>query len=124
MISDKAAESLRYVTIQKERHDSHDIDALKHELRGKKVWRVGGVGMWAYERDDDWEEQKKQVWMKWGQEGEGKDAWLRAARARTDDYKKGTCSRSLTEDPVRVGAYPRIVWRQAVAHVEAGRTRR
>ena len=89
MLSDKAADSLRYVTIQKESYDArHDDSAFKDELKGKKVWKVGGVGMWAFEHADKHEERKKEVWRDWT-EKHGKDEWLKAARARTDYYNRG-----------------------------------
>lgn len=88
MLSDKAVESLRAVTIQTETHAARDSSDLKEELKGKKFWKVGGVGMWAFERDDHVEEEKKRIWRERG-EKYGKDEWLKTARSRTDWYNKG-----------------------------------
>lgn len=90
-LSDKAVESLRAVTIQTETHAAHDSDDLKSELKGKRIWKVGGVGMWAYEKDDHHEQEKRRIWREFG-EKHGKDEWMKAARARTDWYNKGGVS--------------------------------
>jgi hypothetical protein len=89
LLSDKASDSLRFATIQKESHDArHDDEALRHELKGSKWWKVGGVGILAYEADDKHEERKKEVWRTWGEKN-GKDEWLKAARLRTNFYNNG-----------------------------------
>jgi len=89
LLSTKAAESLRYVTIQKEVYDSHNADAMLDELKGKRIWKVGGVGVMGYEGEGKYEERKKEVWRGWNEKGAGKDEWLKAARARTDQYAQG-----------------------------------
>ena len=89
MLSTKAAESLRFVTIQKETYDAHDTDAMVDELKGKRIWKVGGVGVMAYEGEGKHEEKKMAVWRSWGEKGMGKDEWLKAARARTNQYSHG-----------------------------------
>ena len=89
MLSSKAVESLRYVTIQKESHDSHDAGEMTQELAGKRVWKVGGVGVMVYEGEGRAEEKKNEVWRAWSEKGMGKDEWFRAARARTNQYQQG-----------------------------------
>jgi hypothetical protein len=87
-LPEKLSDSLRYGLIQTETHSSHDSDHLQDELKGKRMWKVGGVGMWAYQKDDRNEEKKKDVWRNWG-EKHGKDEWIKAARARTNWYNDG-----------------------------------
>ncbi|WVR08568.1 hypothetical protein IAU60_005623 [Kwoniella sp. DSM 27419] len=83
----QAKESLRYLTIRQEEHKAKEEDELKHELKGKRVWRVGGVGMWAYSQDQQEEEMKKRLWQKWSDEHDQKD-WLQVARERKEFYEK------------------------------------
>ncbi|WWD20665.1 hypothetical protein CI109_105141 [Kwoniella shandongensis] len=86
-LTTKAKESLRYITIREETHRAQNKDEIKDELKGKRVWRVGGIGMWAYSLDANEEEMKKKVWRDWG-EKHGKDDWLKASRERTEFYVK------------------------------------
>ena len=116
-----ASDSLRLGTLQKEMHDAHDDDELKYELKGKRIWRVGGVGMWAYTGSENEDEVKKKVWRDWG-EKHGKDDWIKAARARTDFYRSGGLrSRGAYHEILTAD---RFSWRQAFDYVEACRARR
>ncbi|WVQ85906.1 hypothetical protein IAT38_008074 [Cryptococcus sp. DSM 104549] len=84
---DKASEAFRYITMREEAHKARDKDELKHELGGERVWRVGGVGVWAYSEDQRDEEAKKDAWRKWSGK-HGKDDWVKLARERTEFYTK------------------------------------
>ncbi|KAK8850484.1 hypothetical protein IAR55_004402 [Kwoniella newhampshirensis] len=83
----KANESLRYIKLREESHRAKDKDEIKDELKGKRMWRVGGVGMWAYSLDAKEEEMKKKVWRDWGNK-HGKDDWLKVSREKTEFYSK------------------------------------
>lgn len=78
----KAIESMRFIAQREETVKERDEKELRAELKGKRVWRVGGVGLWACSQDAELEETKKRVWK----EGNGKEDWLIAARARTKLY--------------------------------------
>lgn len=78
----KAAESMRFIVRREETTKERDENELRAELRGKRVWRVGGIGLWAYSQDPDLEEMKKSVWRA----GNGEEDWLSAARSRTKFY--------------------------------------
>ena len=88
---------------EKERADSDSLAAMRaevakeemeqvkyreniaSELTGDRVWRSGGIGLWAYSLDATQEDIKKEVWSTW--EGRpSKDAWINIARARTKAY--------------------------------------
>lgn len=84
----KASESLRYLTLRQEEHKAKDTGELKDELKGKRVWRVGGVGMWSYSLDEREEEGKRELWRDWGAR-HGKNEWINAAKERTEFYEKG-----------------------------------
>jgi hypothetical protein len=60
-------------------------DALKDECLGTHVWRVGGLGVWAYNEDLEVERARRSVWKEFT-EGTEKSSWLQAARARTSAY--------------------------------------
>ncbi|ORY20747.1 hypothetical protein BCR39DRAFT_474891 [Naematelia encephala] len=85
--TDMATESRKAMTIEKETREARDESALRYELNGKKVWKVGGVGMWSYSLDAREEEVKQRLWRDWGEQ-HGRDDWLLAARARTEEYNK------------------------------------
>ncbi|OCF43636.1 hypothetical protein I317_02528 [Kwoniella heveanensis CBS 569] len=82
-----ANESIRYITLREEAHKAKDKDELKDELKGKRVWRVGGLGVWAYSDDKEQEETKKRLWRDWGEKHGQKD-WLEVARERKQFYEK------------------------------------
>jgi hypothetical protein len=84
----KASESLRYLTLRQEEHKATNKDELKDELKGKRVWRVGGVGMWSYSLDEGEEGGKRELWRDWGGR-HGKDEWINAAKERTEFYERG-----------------------------------
>ncbi|KAL7422915.1 hypothetical protein Q5752_002212 [Cryptotrichosporon argae] len=85
-IKGQATDALRAVTLREEGLRATSKDELKDELKGKRVWRVGGLGVWAWSEDDKAENDKQGVWRKWGDK-HGKAEWLSAARARTAFYK-------------------------------------
>ncbi|WWD08345.1 hypothetical protein V865_006457 [Kwoniella europaea PYCC6329] len=85
--SEKANESLRYLTIKKEAGDSKEKDELKDELKAKRVWRTGGIGVWAYSEDQKEEELKKKLWKEWSEKHDSSD-WLKVARERKEFYEK------------------------------------
>ncbi|WWC92242.1 uncharacterized protein L201_007196 [Kwoniella dendrophila CBS 6074] len=85
--SDKANESLRYITLRKETNDAKDKDELKHELKGKRIWRTGGIGVWSYSEDQKQEESKKKLWKDWSKDHNSKD-WIKIARERKEFYEK------------------------------------
>lgn len=112
-VSEKVTESLRYITAQKEAHSAKDHDELKDELKGKRHWRVGGVGIWAYNGEGADENRKRDTWTKWG-EKHGKDEWIKAARARTEFYAQGESYLSpetLTRPVDSKGVKPLIQWK-------------
>lgn len=85
--SSKASESLRYLTLREEEHKAVQEDELMEELKGKRVWRIGGMGMWAYGMDREAEERKKGLWRQWSASN-GQEAWLHSARERTMFYNR------------------------------------
>jgi hypothetical protein len=87
--SERAEESLRYHIMKEDGEKSGNVEELEMEVRGKKVWRVGGVGMWAYSMDPEEERVKSRLWRKLSQ-SYGKEDWLAAARARTAFYTGST----------------------------------
>lgn len=78
----KAAQSLRFIARREETSKEKDEKELRAELKGKRVWRVGGVGVCAYSQDPELEETKKRIWK----EGNGEEDWLIAAKSRTKMY--------------------------------------
>ncbi|WRT70656.1 uncharacterized protein IL334_007654 [Kwoniella shivajii] len=85
--SEKANESLRYLTMKKESNDVNDKDELKHELKGRRIWRTGGIGVWAYSENAKEEELKKKLWKDWSDDHDAKD-WAKIAKERKDFYEK------------------------------------
>nr|XP_018259643.1 uncharacterized protein I303_07711 [Kwoniella dejecticola CBS 10117]OBR81801.1 hypothetical protein I303_07711 [Kwoniella dejecticola CBS 10117] len=85
--TEKANESLRYMTIRKEVSDAKDKDELKHELKGKRVWRTGGIGIWSYSEDQKEEELKKKLWKDWSDDHDAQD-WIKVAKERREFYDK------------------------------------
>nr|XP_019051126.1 hypothetical protein I302_01575 [Kwoniella bestiolae CBS 10118]OCF30056.1 hypothetical protein I302_01575 [Kwoniella bestiolae CBS 10118] len=85
--SEKANESLRYITIKKEGKDSREKDELKNELKAKRVWRTGGIGIWAYSEDQKEEELKKKLWKEWSGKHDSHE-WVKVAKERKEFYEK------------------------------------
>jgi hypothetical protein len=91
----KAADSMRYIVQREETTKERDEKELRQELKGKRVWRVGGIGIWAYSQDSALEEKKRQIWR----EENGKGDWLSSARARTKLYTESR------------GVKPPVMWK-------------
>ncbi|RXK41676.1 hypothetical protein M231_00911 [Tremella mesenterica] len=85
-LASRASESLRYLILREEEHQAEEEESLKNELEGRKVWRVGGIGTWAYSAIERVESRKRELFRQSGEAG-GKDEWFRAALARTQFYK-------------------------------------
>lgn len=85
----RAGESMRLHLMKEEGEKSRNKEELEQELLGKRVWRVGGIGIWAYSPNEADERGKREVWRAWGK-SHGKEEWLAAARARTNHYNEGT----------------------------------
>jgi hypothetical protein len=83
--NERAEDSLRYHIMQEEGQKSSNVEELEMEIQGKKVWKVGGVGMWAHSLNPDEERTKSGLWAKASQLHRRED-WLAAARARTAFY--------------------------------------
>ena len=92
----KAAESMRYIAYREETQKEKDEKELRAELKGKRVWKVGGIGMMAYSLDPALEKKKKRIWSK---ESGKEEEWVHAARTRTKLY---TDSR---------GVKPLVMWK-------------
>lgn len=92
--SERAEESLRYHIMKEDGEKSVNVEELEMEVRGKKTWRVGGVGMWAYSMDPAEERVKSGLWKKLSQ-SHGREDWLAAARARTAFYSGSMSSLRL-----------------------------
>ena len=85
--TERALEPLRYATFVEETYQEHDEAELRNELKGEKVWRTGGVGVWALSAEPKSEETKQAIWRQWSS-AHGKEDWLEAARARTRFYNE------------------------------------
>lgn len=79
---------MRYHIIQEETQKSRNKEELQAEITGKRVWRVGGVGLWAYSSDPEEEKAKTELWRNLSK-AHGREDWLTAARARTKLYNGG-----------------------------------
>lgn len=66
---------------------SRKASCLRDELSGSRVWRVGGVGVFAYAEDIEAERVRQAAWRDWT-DCNGWDEWLHAARARTEAYNR------------------------------------
>ncbi len=113
----KAGDSLRYLTMQEESRKARDKSELEDEVKGKRIWRVGGIGIWTYSLDAAEEAVKREVWSKWARKHD-RDKWLEVSRKRTEFYNRGG---SPTFPAELTG---RVQRRQAALHVEIGRGRR
>lgn len=60
---------------------------LLDELSGERVWRVGGIGVFAYAEDVRDERIRQAAWREW-MENNGESEWLQATRARTAAYTR------------------------------------
>jgi hypothetical protein len=74
--------------MQDETEKSRNLEELQAEITGKRVWRVGGVGLWAYSTDPEEEQAKTTLWRNLNK-AHGREVWLAAARARTALYNGG-----------------------------------
>ncbi|EIW69915.1 hypothetical protein TREMEDRAFT_68366 [Tremella mesenterica DSM 1558] len=97
-LASRASESLRYLILREEEHQAEEEEGLKNELEGRKVWRVGGIGVWAYSIIERVELRKRNLFRLSGETG-GKDEWYKAALARTEFYKNTT------------GVKPLVMWK-------------
>jgi hypothetical protein len=113
--SSKADESLRFLMAKQEGVKAQDEGEWKDELKGKRVWRVGGLGMWAYDQDEKVESAKGAVWRRWGEKGNGHREWLETARERTTFYNRESFI-SHTRAAVLTARNPRC---QTPRHMEA-----
>jgi hypothetical protein len=84
----RAGHSARYHIMQDETEKSRNLEELQAEITGKRVWRVGGVGLWAYSTDPEEEQAKTTLWRNLNK-AHGREVWLAAARARTALYNGG-----------------------------------
>jgi hypothetical protein len=87
----RAEDSLRYHIMKDEGEKSGNVEELEMEISGKKVWKVGGTGMWAYSLDPTEEGRKSGLWRKLSK-AHGREDWLAAARARTAYYESRECT--------------------------------
>lgn len=92
----RAEESLRYHIMKEEGEKSGNVEELEMEVQGKKVWRVGGVGMWSYSMDPAEERVKSGLWNKLSR-SHGRKDWLAAARARTAFYTGNSRNKPLIQ---------------------------
>lgn len=86
--SSKADESMRFLTAKQEAGKARSEDEWKDELKGKRVWRVGGLGIWAHDPEQKAEDAKAAVWRHWGEKGYGREEWLETAKERTSFYTR------------------------------------
>lgn len=86
----RAEESRRILLLKEEGERSGQTEEMEQELLGKRVWRVGGVGVWSYALDPELEKRKRAFWKSWSS-SRGKEDWLSGARARTAFYNDGRC---------------------------------
>lgn len=87
----RAGESMRLHLMKDEAEKSRNKEELEQELLGKRIWRVGGIGVWAYSLDSQEEKSKREYW-KQRSRTYGKEDWLVAARGRTAFYNDGAYS--------------------------------
>ena len=81
----KADEGVRYLALKHEKLKAAQTEELRAEIRGQRVWRLGGMGMWAYSESTLQEIEKEELWRTEGQEC-GREGWLESARKRTEYY--------------------------------------
>ncbi|WVO20476.1 uncharacterized protein IAS62_001773 [Cryptococcus decagattii] len=86
-LSDKAGDAFRGAIINEEENESKHEDNLKDEVRGKRFWRVGGVGIWAYGLDRKEESTREKLWREWSDKHD-EDDWINISRKRTKFYNE------------------------------------
>lgn len=86
-LSGKAGDVFRSAVISEEENESKHEDNLKDEVRGKRFWRVGGVGIWAYGLDAKEENIRERLWREWSDKHDGDD-WIQISRKRTKFYNE------------------------------------
>lgn len=86
-LSDKAGDPFRTAVISEEENESKHEDSLKDEVRGKRFWRVGGLGIWAYGLDTKEESIRERLWREWSDKHNGDD-WIKISRKRTKFYNE------------------------------------
>lgn len=89
--------------MREEEHKARDKDELKDELKGKRVWRIGGIGVWSYSLEEEVERNKMEVWKSWG-EKHGRGEWVEGAKERTRVYNKGEWALSIHSIQVDVSS--------------------
>lgn len=105
----RADESRRTLLLREEGERSGQTEEMEQELLGKRVWRVGGVGILQYALDPAQEKQKRSFWKSWSSSrSNGKEDWLVAARARTAFYNDGKCIQDETCQEYRMLMWPRF----------------
>ncbi|ORX41063.1 hypothetical protein BD324DRAFT_647960 [Kockovaella imperatae] len=75
----------RQATAMEEKHVAKSRPELEAELHGDRVWKSAGIGIWSFSLDPNEEQNKASVWREWN-DRPSKDAWIKAARARTRVY--------------------------------------
>ncbi|TXT11986.1 uncharacterized protein COLE_02396 [Cutaneotrichosporon oleaginosum] len=80
-----SAERARSSALLEDTDASRNVTYLHEELSGTRVWRVGGVGVFAYAEDVRAERVRQAAWREWSATN-GREEWLQAARARTTTY--------------------------------------
>lgn len=90
----KADEGVRYLALKHEKLKAAQTEELRAEIRGQRVWRLGGMGMWAYSESTLQEIEKEELWRTEGQEC-GREGWLESARKRTEYYSSSLGLRPL-----------------------------
>lgn len=86
-LSDKAGDAFRGAIINEEENESKHEDNLKDEVRGKRFWRVGGIGIWAYGLDRKEESTRERLWREWSDKHDEND-WIDISRKRTKFYNE------------------------------------
>ncbi|BEI79589.1 hypothetical protein CcaverHIS002_0101180 [Cutaneotrichosporon cavernicola] len=80
-----STERIRSRALLEDTDASRKAAYLQEELSGARVWRVGGVGVFAYAEDVRAERVRQAAWREWSATN-GSDEWLHAARLRTAKY--------------------------------------
>ncbi len=61
-------------------------EEMMREIRGERIWKTSGIGVWTYDLDPQVEIQKAAAWR---DSRTTKSDWLTHARARTEAYSNG-----------------------------------
>ncbi|KAL1410039.1 hypothetical protein Q8F55_004041 [Vanrija albida] len=75
----------RLMALREDPEFARDRSYLRDDLNGARVWRVGGVGAFAYAEDHEIERVREGVFREYTANN-GREDWLHAARARTAAY--------------------------------------